>query len=45
MLDDGTLLTGYAPTTEVEDGADLIETYKVKSGDTLSTSRTTSASR
>jgi len=36
VLDDGTLLTGYAPTTEVEDGADLIETYKVKSGDTLS---------
>jgi murein DD-endopeptidase MepM/ murein hydrolase activator NlpD len=35
VLDDGTLLTGYAPTTEVEDGADLIETYKVKSGDTL----------
>ncbi len=35
VLDDGTLLTGYAPTTEVEDGADLIETYKVRSGDTL----------
>ncbi len=36
VLDDGTLLTGYAPATNVEDGADLIETYKVKSGDTLS---------
>ena len=35
VLDDGTLLTGYAPATKVEDGADLIETYKVKSGDTL----------
>ena len=35
VLDDGTLLTGYAPATEVEDGADLIEHYKVKSGDTL----------
>jgi murein DD-endopeptidase MepM/ murein hydrolase activator NlpD len=36
VLDDGTLLTGYAPATKVEDGKDLIETYKVKSGDTLS---------
>jgi murein DD-endopeptidase MepM/ murein hydrolase activator NlpD len=35
VLDDGTLLTGYAPNTTVEDGADLIRTYKVKSGDTL----------
>jgi murein DD-endopeptidase MepM/ murein hydrolase activator NlpD len=35
VTDDGTLLTGYAPATTVEDGADLIETYKVKSGDTL----------
>ncbi len=35
MLDDGTLLTGYAPQTSVEDGADLIRTYKVRSGDTL----------
>ncbi len=35
VLDDGTLLTGYAPTTQVEDGAHLIERYKVKSGDTL----------
>ena len=37
MLDDGTLVTGYAPATEVEDGSDLVERYKVKSGDTLST--------
>lgn len=37
FLDDGTLLTGYAPLTVVEDGADLIRTYKVKSGDTLVT--------
>lgn len=35
VLDDGTLLTGYAPNTTVEDGSDLIRTYKVKSGDTL----------
>ncbi len=35
VLDDGTLITGYAPATTVEDGADLIRTYKVKSGDTL----------
>ncbi len=35
VQDDGTLLTGYAPTTQVEDGAHLIERYKVKSGDTL----------
>ena len=37
ILDDGTLLTGYAPETDVEDGADLITSYKVKSGDTLVT--------
>ncbi|HEX5012694.1 MAG TPA: M23 family metallopeptidase [Candidatus Limnocylindrales bacterium] len=37
FLDDGTLLTGYAPDTEVADGADLITRYKVKSGDTLVT--------
>ena len=37
ILDDGTLLTGYAPETTVEDGADLIERYRVKSGDTLVT--------
>ena len=37
ILDDGTLLTGYAPETTVEDGADLIQRYKVKSGDTLVT--------
>jgi murein DD-endopeptidase MepM/ murein hydrolase activator NlpD len=36
FLDDGTLLTGYAPDTEVADGSDLIQRYKVKSGDTLS---------
>jgi murein DD-endopeptidase MepM/ murein hydrolase activator NlpD len=35
ILDDGTLLTGYAPETTVEDGSDLIQRYKVKSGDTL----------
>ncbi len=33
--DDGTLVTGYAPDTEVVDGSDLIRRYKVKSGDTL----------
>jgi murein DD-endopeptidase MepM/ murein hydrolase activator NlpD len=37
FLDDGTLLTGYAPSTEVADGSDLIRRYKVKSGDTLVT--------
>jgi murein DD-endopeptidase MepM/ murein hydrolase activator NlpD len=37
VLDDGTILTGYAPETDVEDGADLIQRYKVKSGDTLVT--------
>jgi murein DD-endopeptidase MepM/ murein hydrolase activator NlpD len=35
FLDDGTLVTGYAPDTSVVDGADLIVKYKVKSGDTL----------
>lgn len=35
MLEDGTLLTGYAPDTTVADGSDLIQTYKVKSGDSL----------
>jgi murein DD-endopeptidase MepM/ murein hydrolase activator NlpD len=35
VLADGTLVTGYAPQTAVEDGADLIHTYKVRSGDTL----------
>lgn len=34
---DGTLVTGYAPDTTVEDGASLIQIYKVRSGDTLST--------
>lgn len=33
--DDGTLMTGYAPGTDVVDGSDLITRYKVKSGDTL----------
>jgi murein DD-endopeptidase MepM/ murein hydrolase activator NlpD len=37
ILDDGTLLTGYAPETTVEDGADLIRTYRVRKGDTLVT--------
>ncbi|MCJ7711475.1 MAG: M23 family metallopeptidase, partial [Chloroflexi bacterium] len=35
VLDDGTILTGYAPDTTVADGSDLLETYRVKSGDTL----------
>jgi murein DD-endopeptidase MepM/ murein hydrolase activator NlpD len=35
FLDDGTLVTGYAPETDVADGSDLIRRYKVKSGDTL----------
>jgi murein DD-endopeptidase MepM/ murein hydrolase activator NlpD len=33
---DGTLITGYAPNTTVEDASALIQTYKVRSGDTLS---------
>lgn len=33
---DGTLITGYAPETTVEDASSLIQTYKVKKGDTLS---------
>ena len=33
---DGTLITGYAPETTVEDGSSLIQLYKVKKGDTLS---------
>ncbi len=37
FLDDGTLVTGYAPETNVADGSDLIQRYKVKSGDTLVT--------
>ncbi len=37
FLDDGTILTGYAPETSVKDGADLVKRYKVKSGDTLVT--------
>ena len=35
VLDNGTILTGYAPDTTVEDGSGLLETYRVKSGDTL----------
>ena len=35
IQDDGTLLTGYAPSTEVQDGSDLVKIYEVKSGDTL----------
>jgi murein DD-endopeptidase MepM/ murein hydrolase activator NlpD len=37
FLDDGTLLTGYAPQTTVVDGSNLIQSYRVKSGDTLVT--------
>jgi len=37
VQDDGTLLTGYAPETTVEDGANLIRTYSVHKGDTLGT--------
>jgi murein DD-endopeptidase MepM/ murein hydrolase activator NlpD len=37
LLADGTLLTGYAPSTEIQDGSALIKTYRVKSGDTLVT--------
>ena len=33
---DGTLVTGYAPDTTVEDGSALITMYRVKKGDTLS---------
>jgi len=36
FMDDGTLVTGYAPQTTVEDGSDRIVRYKVKSGETLS---------
>ena len=37
LLADGTLLTGYAPSTEIQDGSALIKTYRVRSGDTLVT--------
>ena len=37
VLGDGTLVTGYAPETKVEDGSALIQIYRVRSGDTLST--------
>ena len=33
---DGTLVTGYAPDTTVEDGSALIQMYRVKKGDTVS---------
>ncbi len=36
VLSDGTLVTGYAPATVVEDGSGLITTYRVQAGDTLS---------
>lgn len=36
VTQDGTLITGYAPDTTVEDGSSLIQLYKVKKGDTLS---------
>ncbi len=35
FLDDGTLLKPVAVDTTVEDGSDLVRTYKVKAGDTL----------
>lgn len=34
---DGTLVTGYAPDSVVEDGSALIQMYRVQKGDTLST--------
>jgi len=37
VTQDGTLITGYAPDTTVEDGSALIQIYHVKKGDTLST--------
>lgn len=37
VTEDGTLITGYAPETTVEDGSALIQMYRVKKGDTLST--------
>jgi murein DD-endopeptidase MepM/ murein hydrolase activator NlpD len=35
FLEDGTLLKPIAVDTAIEDGSDLLRTYKVKSGDTL----------
>ncbi len=35
FLDDGTLLKPVAVDTSVQDGSDLVRTYKVKAGDTL----------
>ncbi len=37
VTEDGTLITGYAPQSTVEDGSSLIQIYRVKKGDTLST--------
>jgi murein DD-endopeptidase MepM/ murein hydrolase activator NlpD len=37
VTQDGTLITGYAPDSTVEDGSSLIQIYRVKKGDTLST--------
>ena len=37
VTEDGTLVTGYAPETTVEDGSSLIQIYRVHKGDTLST--------
>ena len=35
FLADGTLVTGVAPDTTIEDGSALIRSYRVRSGDTL----------
>jgi murein DD-endopeptidase MepM/ murein hydrolase activator NlpD len=35
FLADGTLVSGFAPDTTVEDGSALIRSYRVRSGDTL----------
>ena len=35
FIDDGTLVKPVAVDTTVPDGSDLVETYKVKAGDTL----------
>ena len=37
VTEDGTLITGYAPDSTVEDGSSLIQIYRVRKGDTLST--------
>jgi murein DD-endopeptidase MepM/ murein hydrolase activator NlpD len=36
VTSDGTLVTGYAPETSVEDATSLIQIYRVQKGDTLS---------